>query len=401
MSKVGSDHYDLIALGAGSGGIATVNRAASYGARCAIIESDSKLGGTCVNRGCVPKKVMWYGAAMSHALDDASGYGFDIERKGFAWNKLVKSREEYIGRINKSYENVLSKAPVDVFNGHGRLIDANTLEVGDSRLTADRILLATGGTPTLPDVPGAELGISSDGFFELQERPERVAVVGAGYIAVELAGMLSALGSATSLVLRKDKVLRSFDSMLSERLEAEMRAAGVSFVTKFQLESISQSADGIVLHAKDGSTTDPFDCLIWAIGRRPLTDDIGLDAAGVKTDARGYVPVDEYQKTNVDSIYAVGDVTGAAQLTPVAIAAGRRLADRIYNNMQDRKLDYSLIPTVVFSHPPIGTVGLSEQEARDQYGDAVKIYSAEFTPCLLYTSPSPRDQRGARMPSSA
>ena len=380
MSKVGSDHYDLIALGAGSGGIATVNRAASYGARCAIIESDSKLGGTCVNRGCVPKIVMWYGAAMSHALDDASGYGFDIERKGFAWNKLVKSREEYIGRINKSYENVLSKAPVDVFNGHGRLIDANTLEVGDSRLTADRILLATGGTPTLPDVPGAELGISSDGFFELQERPERVAVVGAGYIAVELAGMLSALGSATSLVLRKDKVLRSFDSMLSERLEAEMRAAGVSFVTKFQLESVSQSADGIVLHAKDGSTTDPFDCLIWAIGRRPLTDDIGLDAAGVKTDARGYVPVDEYQKTNVDSIYAVGDVTGAAQLTPVAIAAGRRLADRIYNNMQDRKLDYSLIPTVVFSHPPIGTVGLSEQEARDQYGDAVKIYSAEFTP---------------------
>ena len=232
----------------------------------------------------------------------------------------------------------------------------------------------------MPDVPGAELGISSDGFFELQERPERVAVVGAGYIAVELAGMLSALGSATSLVLRKDKVLRSFDSMLSERLEAEMRAAGVSFVTKFQLESVSQSADGIVLHAKDGSTTDPFDCLIWAIGRRPLTDDIGLDAAGVKTDARGYVPVDEYQKTNVDSIYAVGDVTGAAQLTPVAIAAGRRLADRIYNNMQDRKLDYSLIPTVVFSHPPIGTVGLSEQEARDQYGDAVKIYSAEFTP---------------------
>ncbi len=380
MSKVSTDHYDLIAIGAGSGGIATLNRAASYGARCAIIETDSKLGGTCVNRGCVPKKVMWYGAAMSHALDDASGYGFDIERKGFDWNRLVTSREEYIRRINKSYENTLAKAPVDVYHGHGRLIDANTVAVSDTRLTADRILLATGGTPTFPDVPGAELGISSDGFFELQSRPERVAVVGAGYIAVELAGMLAALGSATTLVLRKDKVLRTFDSMLSDRLEAEMRGAGVSFVTGFQLESVSRTADGIVMHDKDGGSTDPVDCLIWAIGRHPLTDDIGLTEAGVKTDAKGYVPVDEFQKTNVDSIFAVGDITGAAQLTPVAIAAGRRLADRIYNNMPDRKLNASLIPTVVFSHPPIGTVGLTEQEARDQYGDAVKVYSAEFTP---------------------
>ena len=380
MNKGKTDHYDLIALGAGSGGIATANRAASYGARCAVVESDSALGGTCVNRGCVPKKVMWYGAAMSHALDDASGYGFDIVKQGFDWSRLVTAREAYISRINKSYENTLAKAPVDVLQGHGRLLDANTVQVGDKVVTADRILLAPGGRPTQPDVPGADIGITSDGFFELQEQPKRVAVVGAGYIAVELAGMLAALGSQTTMVLRKDKVLREFDEMLSERLESEMRAGGISFVTKFGLASVEQQNDGIVLVDTDGKKSATFDCVIWAIGRHPKTKDIGLDTVGVKTDKRGYIQVDEFQQTNVESIYAVGDATGAAQLTPVAIAAGRRLADRLYNNMTDRKLDFSLIPTVVFSHPPIGTVGLTEAQAREEHGDSIKVYKAEFTP---------------------
>lgn len=380
MNKDKADHYDLIALGAGSGGIATANRAASYGARCAIIEADSALGGTCVNRGCVPKKVMWYGAAMSHALDDASGYGFDIVKQGFDWKRLVTAREAYIDRINKSYENTLAKAPVDVLHGHGKLLDANTVQVGDKVLTAERIILAPGGEPTQPNVPGADIGITSDGFFELQEQPKRVAVVGAGYIAVELAGMMAALGSETTMVLRKDKVLREFDEMLSERLEAEMRAGGITFVTKFGLASVERQGDGIVLIDGDGNKSATFDCVIWAIGRRPKTDDIGLDTAGVEMDKRGFVPVDEYQQTNVKSVFAVGDVTGAAQLTPVAIAAGRRLADRLYNNMTDRKVDLSLIPTVVFSHPAIGTVGLTEAQAREKHGDSIKVYKAEFTP---------------------
>ena len=379
MNNSPDTHYDLIAIGAGSGGIATVNRAASYGARCAVIESDSSLGGTCVNRGCVPKKVMWYGASVAQALDDAEGYGFKIQKQGFDWGALVERREAYIARINKSYENTLAKAPADVIHGHGKLVDANTVQVGDKTFTADRILLAPGGEPVVPNVPGSEFGITSDGFFELKDCPRRVAVVGAGYIAVELAGMLAALGAETTLVLRKDQILRSFDGMLSDVLERQMAESGVKFVKSFPVDSVTKDESGIVLH-HDGKTLEPVDCLIWAIGRQPRTADLGLEQAGVTADKHGYVPVDEYQKTNVDSVFAVGDVTGAAQLTPVAIAAGRRLADRIYNKMTDRKLDYSLIPTVVFSHPPIGTIGLSEEQARQEHGDSIKVYKAEFTP---------------------
>ncbi len=377
-----SKDYDLLAIGAGSGGIATANRAASYGARCAVVEADTRLGGTCVNRGCVPKKVMWYGASMAHALEDAAGYGFDVKVNGFNWTQLVKDREAYIRRINKSYENTLGKAGVDVLQGHGRLVDANTVSVGDKTVTAERIILAPGGSPAVPSVPGAELGITSDGFFELQDLPASVAVVGAGYIAVELAGMLQALGSSVTMLLRKTHFLRNFDEMMHSTLTESMQSAGVEMKTGFSISALKQTDDGILVESTDGATCGPFEKVIWAIGRKPATAELGLENISLEVDPRGYIPVDEFQRTSVESVYAIGDVTGQAELTPVAIAAGRRLADRIYNGMEGRKLDYSLIPTVVFSHPPIGTVGLTEDEARKQYGDSVEVFSARFTPMV-------------------
>lgn len=388
-----SRDFDLLSLGAGSGGIATANRASSYGARCAVVESDPLLGGTCVNRGCVPKKVMWYGASMAHALEDAKGYGFDVSVNGFSWSELVTNREAYIRRINKSYEKTLSNAGVTVLAGHGKLLDANTVSVGDKTVTADRIIVATGGSPTVPDVPGAELGITSDGFFELQHLPESVAVVGAGYIAVELAGMLQALGSDVTMLLRKTHFLRNFDELMHSTLEQEMKQGGVSIETEFLIASLENTADGIVITDVSGKRSKPFETVIWAIGRNPATDNIGLENIGLETDTRGYIPVDEFQRTAVKSVYALGDVTGQAELTPVAIAAGRRLADRIYNSMEGRKLDYEIIPTVVFSHPPIGTVGMTEHEARKAYGDAVKVYSARFTP--MYSVFSEHDSKTA------
>ena len=377
-----SKDYDLLAIGAGSGGIATSNRAASYGARCAIVETDSKLGGTCVNRGCVPKKVMWYGASMAHALREAGGYGFDVDVKSFDWASLVRDREAYIRRINKSYENTLGKAGVEVLQGHGRLVDANTVSVGDKTVTAERIILAPGGSPVVPDVPGADLGMTSDGFFEMQELPSSVAVVGAGYIAVELAGMLQSLGSNVTMLIRKTHFLRNFDEMMYTTLTDSMLESGVLIESEFSIASLQETPNGIVIESTDGKKSGPFEKVIWAIGRRPASYDIGLENISLEVDKNGYIPVDEYQRTACKSVYAIGDVTGQAELTPVAIAAGRRLADRIYNGMEGRKLDYSLIPTVVFSHPPIGTVGLTEAEAKEEYGDSVKVYSARFKPMV-------------------
>lgn len=384
-----SKDFDLIAIGAGSGGIATANRAAMYGARSAVVEFDSRLGGTCVNRGCVPKKVMWYGASMAHALSDAAGYGYDVSVNGFSWSKLVEGREAYIRRINKSYENSFAKSGVQVLSGYGRLQDANTVVVDDKQFTAERIVLAPGGTPVVPDIPGADLGITSDGFFELTEKPASVAVIGAGYIAVELAGMLQALGSNTTMLLRKTHFLRSFDELMYTVLDKEMKQAGVQIETEVSVGSLEKVDGGVAVVTAGGERFGPFEEVIWAIGRKPATTDLGLENVGIETDPRGYIPVDEFQRTSAKSVYAIGDVTGQAELTPVAIAAGRRLADRIYNNMKDRKLDYELIPTVVFSHPPIGTVGLTEAQAREAFGDGVKVYKAEFTPMYSVFSEHP------------
>ncbi len=374
-----SKHYDLIAIGAGSGGLSVAERAAKYGKRCAVIES-GPLGGTCVNVGCVPKKVMWFGAHLAHALQDARGYGFDVDVKGFDWGRLTAGRDAYIQGINSWYRTFLADSNIDLIEGKARFVDAKTLEVDGERYTADHICVAVGGYPAVPDVPGAELGITSDGFFELESLPENVVIVGSGYIAVELAGVLNALGSAVTLLLRREHLLRNFDAMLREALMEEMLNDGVSIMSGTQVSSVVKLDDGsLCLNLSNKQKLEGIDTLIWAIGRTPNTADLNLEAAGINVDEQGFVPSDEFEQTNVPGVSSLGDVNGKAALTPVAIAAARRMADRLYGGMTDRKLNYDLIPTIVFSHPPIGTVGLSEAQARELHGEAVKVYSTRFT----------------------
>jgi glutathione reductase (NADPH) len=372
-------HYDLISIGGGSGGLSAAERAATYGAKCAVIES-GKMGGTCVNVGCVPKKVMWYGAEMAQSLKNASSYGFDVNVYGFSWAKLVVAREKYIKGINDWYHTYLADSNIDEIQGAARFVDAKTLEVNGERYTADHIVIAPGGVPAVPDTAGAELGITSDGFFALTEQPKRVAVVGAGYIAVELAGVLNSLGSDVSLLLRRGHFLGNFDAMLRDTLMEEMVNNGVNIMPNISCTQVEKADDGsLTLNFSNGQQLTEIDQLIWAIGRKPNTAALNLGAARVEHDANGVIPTDEFQNTNVPGIYAVGDVTGRAQLTPVAVAAARRLADRLFNNQPERKLDYENIPSVMFSHPPIGTVGLTEEQAREKHGDAVKVYQTRFT----------------------
>lgn len=380
-------HYDYIAIGGGSGGIASINRAASYGKKCAIIEA-KHLGGTCVNVGCVPKKVMWHGAQIAEAIKlYAPDYGFDVTVNEFDFGKLVESRQAYISRIHTSYETVLGKNNVDVIRGFAKFIDAKTVEVtfddGQSqRVSADHILIATGGRPSRPDIKGAEYGIDSDGVFELQQLPKRVAVVGAGYIAIELAGVLNSFGVDTHLFVRQHAPLRNFDPLIVETLLEVIEQDGIHLHTQANPQEIIKNDDGsLTVKLADGREQE-VDCLIWAIGRQPATDVINLSAAGVETNERGFIKVDKFQNTNVPNIYAVGDIIeGGIELTPVAVAAGRRLSERLFNNKPNEHLDYQLVPTVVFSHPPIGTIGLSEPKAIEQYGaDKVKVYKSSFTP---------------------
>ncbi|WMS85964.1 glutathione-disulfide reductase [Pleionea litopenaei] len=370
--------FDYLAIGGGSGGIASVNRAAMYGKKCAIVEANA-LGGTCVNVGCVPKKVMWFGAHIAEAIKYAPDYGFNLEQGDFNWDVLVKNRDAYIQRIHQSYDNVLAKNGVQVISGYAKFVDDHTVEVNGKQITAEHILVATGGTPVIPDLPGAELGTDSDGFFAFTEQPKRVAVIGAGYIAVEIAGVLNELGSQTHLIVRNEKPLRQFDPMLADTLVEIMLESGLHLHNNSTPVGLIETDQGIVVELHDGSQVGPVDEVIWAIGRAPMTDNLNLSAAGVACDEQGFIQTDEYQNTNVPNIFAVGDNTGRIALTPVAVAAGRRLSERLFNNKPNERLDYSNVPTVVFSHPAIGTVGLSEPEAREEYGDAVKVYQSSFT----------------------
>ena len=372
-----TDKYDLLVIGGGSGGLAHAQRAAEYGANAAVVEY-GPLGGTCVNVGCVPKKIMWYAAHHAHQFDHAPDYGFDVSVKGHDWGKLKSRRDAYILRLNGIYAGNLDKRGVTFIEGAARFVDRNTVDVAGRNYEAERIVIATGGRPMVPDIPGAQLGITSDGFFELDEQPKRVLLAGSGYVAVELAGVFNALGSETHVIVRKEGVLRSFDKMLSSELMEAMQKGGIALDTGVIPASVEESEDGLVLHATDGRTFGPVDSLVWAVGRAPNTDSLDALKAGVAMDKWGFIPTDEYQQTNVDNIFALGDVTGREALTPVAIAAGRRLADRLYGGMQGRHLEYRLIPTVVFSHPTIGTVGMTEDEARAEYGDNVKVYTTGF-----------------------
>jgi glutathione reductase (NADPH) len=372
-----AEHFDLVTIGGGSGGLAAAQRAAEHGARVALVES-APLGGTCVNAGCVPKKISFTAASLAHAIEDARDYGFHVDLHGHDWAGFAAKRQAFIQRLNGIYERNLAKKGVEYVAGRAQFRDPNTVQVAGRELSGKHIVVATGGRPTVPQIPGRELGLTSDDFFRLTSRPQRVAITGAGYIAVEFAGVLRALGSEVTLLFRKDSVLREFDEYLQAGLLHAMREDGIRLVSQATPVALTGSNEGLQLATGDGRRHGPFDAVIWAVGREPSTSDLNLAAAGVKTDAQGFITTDAYQVTSVPHIFALGDVTGRAALTPVAIAAGRRTADRVFGGMAGRHLDYDYIPSVIFSHPPIGTCGFSEAAARKRFGAAVKCYTTEF-----------------------
>ena len=371
--------FDLLIVGGGSGGLACAQRAAEYGAKAAVIESH-RLGGTCVNVGCVPKKVMWNAASVALSLTDANDYGFNVTVGDSDWPALKRKRDAYVLRLNGIYERNLAAKGVTYVRGAARFLDKSTVEVNGERITARHIVIATGGKPSVPALPGSELGITSDGFFSLERRPKRVAIVGSGYVACELAGAFHELGTQVEIFIRKEHLLMSFDVMLGKSLMREMRDQGIIIHDHVVPAQVREDSGLKTLTAVDGREFAGFDCLLWAVGRTANVSGLDLKQAGVAVDDCNFVVTDAFQNTNVPGLYAIGDVTGRAALTPVAIASGRRLSDRLFGNQTDRRLEYSMIPTVVFTHPPIGTVGASEAEARAQYGDAVKVYVADFTP---------------------
>lgn len=372
--------FDLIVLGGGSGGLATARRAASYGARCAVIEP-ARLGGTCVNAGCVPKKVMWYAGHIAEHLEAATGYGFAQPSHDLDWATLCQQRDAYIQHLNEFYARGLQSAGIQLIKGLGRFAGPGELEVEGKRYRAPHIVIATGGHPIIPSLPGANLGITSDGFFKLREQPQRVAIVGAGYIATELGSMLGRLGSRVTLFMRGSQLLERFDTVQRETLLEYLLEDGVSIEAQVTLQALSRAADGnLILMRADGEASRQFDTVIWAVGRAPNTSDLSLDQVGVQTDSRGFVCTDDFQNSSTAGIYAIGDVTSRMPLTPVAIAAGRRLADRLFGDQPESHLDYNNIPTVVFTHPPLASVGLTEEEARTIHGNTVKIYQSRFVP---------------------
>ncbi|MDH5824411.1 glutathione-disulfide reductase [Luteimonas sp. RD2P54] len=384
MSATDPLEFDLVVLGGGSGGLAGAFRAAAHGARVALLEP-AELGGTCVNAGCVPKKAMWLAAQLASQIGAAAELGFDVPAvPGFDWPEFITDRQRYIDGIHESYRRRLDQAGVVLMPRRGALQGPRTVVADDgTRLHARHVLIATGSHPLRPRIPGAELGGVSDDFFALRRAPARVALVGGGYISVELAGVLQALGSRVELFVRGPRLLSHADEDVVAQLEENYRQLGVGLHFGYRLREVEPGEDGRVrLLDADGAATEAFDTLLYAIGRRANSAGIGLDRAGVATDARGNIAVDAFQNTTAEGVYAVGDVVGRETLTPVAIAAARRLMDRLFGGREDARLDYELVPTVVFAHPPIGGVGLTEAQARERHGDAVRVYRSRFRPML-------------------
>ena len=371
--------YDIIAIGGGSGGSATMNRAAMHGAKAAVIEGNI-IGGTCVNIGCVPKKVMWYGAQVSETLKNyAADYGYTIGETSFDFKTLRKNREAYIDRSRQAFSNNFNRNGVDYIEGYARFVDKNTVEVNGEHIRAKHIVIATGSYAFITNVPGSELGGTSDDVFAWEELPESVSIIGAGYIAVELAGVLHALGVKTDLFVRKGGPLRGFDQGIVEVLVEEMKKNGQPLHTHKVPQKLEKLDNGdIQIHFEDG-TTHTSQKVIWAVGRKANVQQLNLEVAGVELTERGFIQVDEYQNTTTSGIYALGDVSGEKELTPVAIKAGRTLAERLFNGKTDAKMDYELIPTVVFSHPAIGSIGLTQEQAEAKYGaENIKVYESNF-----------------------
>ncbi|HEY5802556.1 MAG TPA: glutathione-disulfide reductase [Lysobacter sp.] len=386
-AKPATSEFDLIVIGGGSGGLAGAFRAAEHGARVALLEPHL-LGGTCVNVGCVPKKAMWLAAEVASKLKLAPTLGFPVQPAPLNWPEFIVHRERYIENIHASYRRRLDAAGIVLSPMRAHLVDSGSPDSkmveceNGARLRGRHVLIATGGRPERPQIPGADLGGVSDDFFQWRAAPERVAVVGGGYIAVELAGVLQALGSRVEMYVRGPRLLKEFDHEVTAELAEDYRQSGVRLHFDQHLVAVEQDGTGMRLRCQDGVASDRFDALLFATGRTPNSERMGLEAIGVATDADGFIVVDERHQTSVEGVHAVGDITANPQLTPVAIAAARRLMDRIFGGSQ-AVLDQRDIPTVVFSHPPVGAVGLTENEARAAHGDEdVHVYRAAFRPML-------------------
>ncbi|KAL3481953.1 hypothetical protein BJX99DRAFT_243316 [Aspergillus californicus] len=398
MPPVQTQQYDYIVLGGGSGGSGSGRRAAGwYGAKTLIVES-GRSGGTCVNVGCVPKKMTWNFASITEAIEAGRHYGYDLPHDvSVNYNHFKKLRDATVERLNGIYERNWGKEGIDLVHGRAQFVEPKTIEVAledgtTARYTAPHILIATGGRPSLPEIKGAEHGITSDGFFEMEDLPPKIAVVGAGYIAVELAGVMGTVGVETHMLIRGDTFLRKFDPMIQKTMTERYEAVGINIhkghpgIKEVQLLRDGKGKDKLLkIINNDGSELEVNE-LLWAIGRVPEVEDLHLEVPGLKLNKTGHVVVDEYQNSNIEGVYAIGDVTGQAELTPVAIAAGRQLGNRLFGGEQFKtaKISYENIPTVVFSHPEVGTIGLTEPEARERFGDdKIKVYHTRF-PAMYY-----------------
>jgi glutathione reductase (NADPH) len=368
--------YDLFVIGAGSGGVRAARIAAGYGAKVAVAE-ESRVGGTCVIRGCVPKKLLVYAAHYGEDFEDAAGYGWSVPRPSFDWARLIANKDKEIDRLNAAYKSTLAKAKAELIEARAELLDAHTIVVGGRRVTAETILLATGSWPALPTLPGIEHAISSNECFHLEKLPERVAVVGGGYIALEFAGIFNGLGSKTTVLYRGEQVLRGFDHDVRNFLQDELVKKGIDVRCRTNVMSIEKTARGLTVALDDGGTLQ-CDQVLYATGRRPLTRGMGLEKAGVALDDVGAIKVDGWSRSSVPNIYAVGDCTNRVNLTPVAIREGHAFADSVFGN-KPWKVDHADFPSAVFTHPPVATVGETEERARAKYG-AVDIYRETFRP---------------------
>ncbi|KAF1810135.1 hypothetical protein P152DRAFT_421790 [Eremomyces bilateralis CBS 781.70] len=393
---------DYLVIGGGSGGLASARRASAwYGAKAIAIEA-KRLGGTCVNVGCVPKKVTWNAAHIAETIHQAKAYGFSVQHTApFDWNSFKNKRDAYVTRLNGIYERNLGNDKVEYIHGFARFTGKQEVEVTTDdgskvQIKGKKILIAVGGRPALPDLPGIELALTSDGFFEIEQQPKKVAIVGAGYIAVEFAGMFQSLGTETHLFIRHDHFLRTFDPMIQEKVTAEYVRQGINVHKNSEaarIEDIGGGKKRFHYSDKDGESSVDVDEVIFAVGRKPEIDGMGLENVGLKLNEKSHVVVDEYQNTNVENVYALGDVCDKGfELTPVAIAAGRRLSDRLFGGKTDAHLIYENIPSVVFSHPEVGSIGLTEPEARQKFGDEnIKIYSTGFTD-MYFAMMEPEDK---------
>ncbi|MBM4362142.1 MAG: glutathione-disulfide reductase [Deltaproteobacteria bacterium] len=370
--------FDCLVIGGGSGGLAAARRAAAHGAKVALVEA-GRLGGTCVHAGCIPKKLLWIAAELALGLDDAEALGFELARRALDWGRFTRAIAAHTASLGVRYARHLETEGVQRIEGRARLLGPGVVDVEGRRFEARHVVLATGGAPRIPELPGAELGITSDALFTLPELPRRLCVVGGGYIGVEAASIFRALGSEVTLATRRSHPLHDFGATIREALAAELSALGLALAPGLVPAALEQNVAGLFLHGANGERLGPFDRVLWAIGRAPATSSLGLETAGVSLGSRGEVVVDAFQDTTLPGIHAVGDVTGGRELTPVAIAEGRRLADRLFGGRPDSKLDHDDVPTVVFSLPPVGTVGLSLEAARARHGEPVRAYRSTFT----------------------